>query len=139
MAHLSNPCTSYSLAANLDTGLVYQTDPYGGTSSTPTPTPVTPQTITFTIPLGTNGSDWNTQGSMITLNIGDTLHIVNNDSVPHVLHTGPGAPCPHQPPLSSMPYDCTVTSSWDPTVSGPFYDHYWGDSPSGAKFWVKVN
>lgn len=48
----------------------------------------------FTIPAGTGAGSWNTSENPVTAEVGDTLRLINGDSVPHRLHTD-GQPFPH--------------------------------------------
>jgi negative regulator of replication initiation len=50
--------------------------------------------IQFHIPAGTGGRPWNSPENAINARVGDTLRIVNDDAVPHRLHTA-GVPFPH--------------------------------------------
>jgi len=53
-----------------------------------------PSIVEFSIHAGTAGQAWNSREVAVVATVGDTLRIVNNDSVSHRLHTG-GAPFPH--------------------------------------------
>ncbi|CAN5575891.1 hypothetical protein BH10BDE1_BH10BDE1_32970 [soil metagenome] len=101
---------------------------------TPAPTPdPNAATVTFRIPAGTNKSAWNTAATTVTVYVGQTLKIVNDDSIVHRLHTG-NAPCNHQPSDSApgATFDCVVQR---PIVAanGGTYDHNIG---TGARFYV---
>lgn len=93
------------------------------------------QTVTFVIKNGNGATPWNTQATMITVKVGDTVHIVNDDTVNHRLHTD-GEPCPHGPEMTpGQSYDCVVDAPFDPNDNGPLYDHDFGpDTP----FWLTV-
>jgi hypothetical protein len=94
-----------------------------------------PATIEFRIPVGTGTGSWNTRDNPVVVTIGDTLHIVNDDTIRHRLHTD-GKPCPHGPEmLPGGSFDCAITRSIDPDSDGSLYDHYVGPS---AKFWIKA-
>ena len=93
--------------------------------------------IVFHILAGTGAQSWNTRESAIVATVGDTLRIVNDDSVAHRLHTD-GSPFPHPstdiPPggtanfVLQTPYDSTATNH-------PLYDH---DAGTNAQFWINV-
>ncbi len=91
------------------------------------------QVVTFRIPAGTGRSAWNTLATTVRVFVGQTLRIVNDDSVNHRLHTG-GAPCRHQP-TNSAPggsFDCVVSLPLEASA-GRTYDHLYG---TGARFFV---
>jgi len=91
--------------------------------------------VTFHIPAGTGGGSWNTQATMVVAAVGDTLRIINDDTVPHRPHTG-GSPFPH-PVVDIAPGQTTdylLQTAYDPAL-GPLSDH---DQP-GAQFWIRVN
>lgn len=91
--------------------------------------------VEFRIPAGTNNGPWNTLAAPVNVRIGQILRIINDDSVPHRLHTG-GAPCPHQPSNSApgASFDCVVTRAIVPTNGGT-YDHNFG---TGARFYINA-
>jgi hypothetical protein len=95
-----------------------------------------PRIVEFHIPAGTAGRAWNTREVAVDAMVGDTLRIVNNDSVPHRLHTT-GAPFPHPDndilPEQSM--DFVLTAPFDPAADGPLHDHGFG---TDAQFWIHV-
>jgi len=106
-------------------------------AATPTPTPPTggADIVVFRIPAGTNNQPWNTLGTAVRVFVGQTLRIINDDTVNHRLHTG-GSPCPHQP-ASSPPggfYDCVIASAVN-AAAGSLYDHNFGNN---AKFYVNA-
>ena len=82
--------------------------------------------VEFHIPKGTGDSPWNTLETIVEVNVGDTLRIINDDDVAHRLHTF-GKPCPHQDNNSESGefYDCVVATRVDPRVD-VFYDHNFG-------------
>lgn len=84
--------------------------------------------VTFRIPLGTNNKPWNTAATSVVVKIGQTVRIINDDVVPHRLHTG-GAPCAHQgsdsPPGGF--YDCVISRTVN-SAAGSTYDHNFGTS-----------
>jgi predicted CopG family antitoxin len=46
-----------------------------------------PRMVEFHIPAGTGTNPWNTRDQTVNASVGDTLRIVNDDSIPHRLHT----------------------------------------------------
>lgn len=95
-----------------------------------------PNTISFHIRLGTGSSAWNTSDSTVLGTVGDTLRIINDDSVSHRLHTG-GRPFPH-PAGDIAPgqsADFVLESPFDPSVDGPLSDH---DRGPQAHFFLRV-
>jgi hypothetical protein len=126
----------------------------GGTSSLPGPTPswnpaptfnpqpaptgvptVQPnpnaQVVEFRIKPGTGSAAWNDASTAVGLKIGQTLRIINDDSVVHQLHTD-GAPCPHGTPIRpGASFDCAVRRAFP----GPsLYDHI-----SNGRFFLNAN
>jgi hypothetical protein len=55
-----------------------------------------PNVVIFRIKAGTGKASWNTEATEVDVKVGQVLRIVNDDSVPHRLHTN-GKPCPHGP------------------------------------------
>lgn len=106
----------------------------------PTPAPNTPpqdpNVVVFRIKAGTGNQPWNTPDTMVTVKVGQTLRIVNDDTVTHRLHTG-GAPCPHGTNFGpGASYDCVATRALDPAATpGRTYDHIVGDT---ALFYLKA-
>lgn len=94
----------------------------------------TAATIEFHIPAGTGGNSWNSLATQVTVEIGDTLRIVNDDTVLHALHTDDDAPCGHGADMAPSGgfYDCVVSAPYDPAIEGALFDHY----HPNAKFWV---
>jgi hypothetical protein len=93
------------------------------------------QIVEFHIQPGTGRGPWNTRETAVEVHIGDTLRIINDDSIAHQLHTN-GAPCDHG--TSMRPgghYDCFIQFSLDPDVDGALYDHNVGEA---APFWLKT-
>jgi hypothetical protein len=92
--------------------------------------------VVFHIPAGTGTRAWNARGGAIMATVGDTLRIVNDDSVPHRLHTD-GIPFPHPgadiPPGQAADY--VLQAPFDPIASQPLYDH---DAGATALFWITV-
>jgi hypothetical protein len=74
---------------------------------------------------------------MVEARVGDTLRIVNDDSVPHRLHTT-GRPFPH-PANDIFPgqsVDLLLTGTYDLDTDGPLVDH--AQSPLSSLFWIHV-
>ena len=96
------------------------------------PPEIHPSTVTFHIANGTGSAAWNSQAAPIHAHVGDTLRIVNDDSVPHRPHTN-GAPFAHPAtdiaPGGSSDYPLTAP------FSGSLYDHDFGNM---AQIWVDV-
>jgi predicted CopG family antitoxin len=93
--------------------------------------------IEFHIPAGTGIQPWNTQATIVAGKVGDTLRIVNDDAVPHRLHTTQ-APFPH-PESEIMPgqsQDFLLREPYDSSVSGPLHDHA---TSRNAHFWIRVD
>lgn len=82
--------------------------------------------IDFHIPLGTGSGPWNTMATVVEARIGDTVRIINDDNIDHLMHTF-GRPCPH-PETASKPgevYECEISTTADPRVD-TLYDHNFG-------------
>lgn len=92
--------------------------------------------VVFHIAAGTGALSWNTREHMIETVVGKTLHIFNDDSIPHRLHTT-GIPFAHPsadiPPGQSAAF--VLQAPFDPTVGQPLHDHVAGPS---AQFWILV-
>jgi predicted CopG family antitoxin len=100
------------------------------------PNPDLPGTVVFRIPAGTGAGPWNTRERAIVATVGDTLRIVNDDTVPHRLHTD-GVPFPH-PSTDIMPgqsAEFVLRAPFDPDVSQPLHDHSTG---LNGLFWIRV-
>ncbi len=52
--------------------------------------PAEPKLVEFDIPPGTGDGPWNSPAQAVTAHVGDVLRIVNDDTVPHRLHTDSG-------------------------------------------------
>jgi len=91
-------------------------------------------TVEFHIKAGTGQNSWNDAASMLTVAVGDTVHIVNDDSIVHTLHTDNNTPCPHGTDMDAGggSYDCVISYAFDPAADGPLHDHYYPE----AKFWL---
>ena len=75
--------------------------------------------------------------TMVVATVGDTLRIVNDDTVTHRLHTS-GSPFLHptddiQPGQAA---DDLLQQPFDPRPAAPLYDHSTGRT---AEFWILVN
>lgn len=94
--------------------------------------------VEFRIKAGTGSGPWNTRETMVTVKVGQTLRIVNDDSTVHRLHTG-GAPCPHQPGSglkNGEEYLCKIERTLDVGNGRPAtYDHISGQN---ASFFLKA-
>ncbi len=91
--------------------------------------------IDFHIPLGTGSGPWNTPQTAVEARIGDTVRIINDDTVEHLMHTF-GRPCPHQPNPSKTgdAYECEITTAADPRID-TLYDHNFGIK---ARFYLRA-
>lgn len=93
--------------------------------------------VVFTIPFGTMSGDWNTSDERVVAEVGDTLRIVNDDSVHHRVLTE-GAPFPNPgaaiAPGSSADYELATPFSSD-GEDGPLYCAIHGPT---SEFWVDV-
>lgn len=107
-----------------------------GTSPKVTLTVAEQALVVFRIPAGTGAGDWNTAETTVRARVGDTLRVVNGDSVPHRLHTD-GAPFPH--PQGDIPAggseDLLLESPHDSGPEPPLYCHTHG---STSEFWLDV-
>lgn len=93
-------------------------------------------TIIFHIPSGTGNQPWNRPESAIVAIVGSVLRIVNDDMMPHRLHTS-GVPFPHPNSdiLPGQAADFILQVPFDPSTSQPLYDHAAGPT---AQFWIRV-
>jgi hypothetical protein len=96
-------------------------------------------TVEFVIQPGTGKGDYNTAQTAVQLKVGDVLHIVNNDTIVHRVHTG-GKPFSHTPDINPNggTYDADVTGAWDVRSNGPLYDHYYNPDTNASFFYVNV-
>jgi len=95
-----------------------------------------PGVVEFHIPRGVAAGPWNTREQMIQARVGDTLRLVNDDTVPRRLHTS-GSPFPH-PDADIMPgqaEDLVLLTPFDPGINQPLHDHVHG---LAAQFWITV-
>ena len=92
--------------------------------------------VEFHIRAGTasNRAQWNNRAETVNVKIGDTLRLINDDSVVHALHTDEGVPCEHGADMAPRggSYDCVIAEAYDSNADGPLIDHYFHD----AKFWL---
>lgn len=92
--------------------------------------------VEFHIKAGTaaNATSWNTRAETITVKIGDTLRLINDDAVIHALHTDEGVPCEHGTDMAPHggTYNCVIAEAYDANIDGPLIDHYF----HSAKFWL---
>jgi len=112
------------------------TAPTPGPPGPPSPPTPSPSTVVFHIPSGTGGGPWNDGSGRVVAKVGDTLRIINDDSVPHRLHTS-GRPFPH-PEADIFPAgsgDFVLRTPFDPSADGPLFDH--GQGPQ-AVFFLEV-
>jgi hypothetical protein len=92
--------------------------------------------VVFHIPPDRGAQSWNTRDRIVVATVGSTLRIVNDDSIPHRLHTN-GVPFPH-PSADILPgqaADFLLRMPFDPNASGPLQDH---DAGPSAQFWIVV-
>ena len=101
-------------------GLLAGGAPPAGPPSPVPPTP-TPTTVVFRIPSGTGRGPWNDGSCRVIAKVGDTLRIINGDSVAHRLHTA-GRPFP-RPETDIFPADLVLERPFDPSADGPLSDH----------------
>ena len=96
-----------------------------------------PKIVEFHIPAGTGEGAWNTQDNPVTANVGDTIRIINDDTIPHYLHTNYDKPCKHGSKSFKQgeSYDCVVINALDVGSVPNCYDHQFG---ADAAFWVKA-
>ena len=89
-------------------------------------------TVVFTIPGGTGAGPWNSSDDPVLAEVGDTLRIVNADSVPHRLHTD-GAPFPH--PEADIAPGQSAEYVLQEAFTGSLYCHVHGPA---STFWLTV-
>ncbi len=92
--------------------------------------------VEFHIRAGTAPGSWNTRAELVTVRIGDSLRLINDDSVIHALHTSDGIPCDHGSDMAPHggSYDCVIAEPYDSLTDGALIDHYFHD----ARFWLVV-
>lgn len=94
------------------------------------------EVVEFHINRGTGLKPWNTRDTVVNVKVGQTLRIINDDTIVHRLHTNNDRPCLHQPE-SSRPgdfYDCVIINPADPDVD-LMYDH---NSGGTGRFFVRA-
>src|SRR5437867_1468922 len=71
-------------------------------------------TVEFHIPAGTSGGAWNTQASPVKAHVGNVLRVINDDTIPHQLHSS-GPPVPHwaAPLLPAQAVDHVLSGPYD--------------------------
>lgn len=91
--------------------------------------------VEFHIAPGTGSGAWNTRATMVNVKVGQTLRIINDDDIPHLLHTF-DRPCAHQGPesLPGQHYDCVISTTANPDID-LLYDHNFGEK---SRFWVRA-
>jgi hypothetical protein len=91
--------------------------------------------VEFHIKAGTSDGPWNKREDVVTVHVGDTLRLVNDDLITHRLHTF-GKPCPHGDDMApGQSWDCVIRTVFDPATDGPLWDHYYEDK---GEFWVRA-
>lgn len=109
--------------------------------SDPPPPAGDPNVVEFRIADGTGNSPWNTPATAVTVQIGKTLRLINDDTSGNAaaakrLHTN-GAPCGHMdkniPPGGYA--DCLVKNAYNFEDDPPLYNHNVGES---AQFYMKT-
>lgn len=91
-----------------------------------------PDIVTFHLPAGTGPQSWNSQTTAIHAHVGDTLRIINHDSIGHRPHTD-GKPFAH-PAADIAPGESADYMLISP-FNGRLYDHNFGP---GAEIWINV-
>lgn len=90
------------------------------------------QTVEFHIKAATQSGDWNNKEDIVNVKVGDTLKIVNHDSISHALHTEDDAPFKHTKAIKpNKSLNITVLAPYSAEKSGPLHDH-----ESEANFWI---
>jgi hypothetical protein len=92
--------------------------------------------VQFHIPPGTGVNAWNSPDQTVVIRVGDTLRVVNDDAIPHRLHTA-GVPFPH-PAQDILPGESQDYGAQAPFNPGPgelLHDHAAGPT---APFHLRV-
>ncbi len=85
--------------------------------------PVNSLSISFNILAGTGSGPWNLASKPMEVYVGQTLTIVNQDTVIHQMHTG-GKPCAHGAPIPpGGSGNCVISADYSSVTSGGIYDH----------------
>ena len=94
------------------------------------------EVVEFHIPNGTGNKPWNTLATTVKVKVGQTLRIINDDSVVHRLHTFNNKPCEHQDGESKTGefYDCVISKTADPRID-LLYDHNFGEK---SRFYLQA-
>jgi hypothetical protein len=95
-----------------------------------------PAVVDFHIGPGTAGGEWNSRESAVAARVGDTLRIVNDDSVAHRPNTN-GAPFAH-PSVDIAPLQTAeflLENPYASAATGPLSDHLFGPA---AQFFINV-
>lgn len=105
-----------------------------------TTTPPTGDVVEFRIGSGTGMRSWNARGTPIKVYVGQTLKIINDDSVNHRLHTN-GSPCPHTADITpGNSVNCVIASAYSsdpaPAGNGPLYDHNYQNENPRPDVWI---
>lgn len=95
--------------------------------------PLPPGIVIFHIPARTGTQAWNTAESAVRAKVGDTLRLVNDDAVPHRLHTS-GAPFAH-PANDLAPGESADFALATAFQGGALHDH---DAGLNAQFFITV-
>jgi hypothetical protein len=96
------------------------TPPPKGNSQLSTPTAGSSNVVRFVIPKGTGAGAWNTADNPIRVKVGQTLEVVNDDSIRHQIHTN-GRPFFH--PFASIAPGSKATYTIQSEFSGELHDH----------------
>lgn len=92
--------------------------------------------VEFHIAKDTGSKPWNTKDKIVRVKLGQTLRIVNDDSITHQLHTN-GAPCSHGEPIApGASGDCVISAKYNALKDGALYDH---DAGPSAAFWLRAD
>jgi hypothetical protein len=90
------------------------------TPSTEPGTNTDPNVVEFRIAAGTGKGAWNTAANKVVVKVGQTLKIINSDTIQHQLHTD-GAPCEHGSPIApGATFECKISQ---PYSGGKLRDH----------------
>ncbi|MGE0172907.1 MAG: hypothetical protein AB7T49_08985 [Oligoflexales bacterium] len=102
------------------------------------PPPADPNIVAFSIVAGTGTNAYNQKATPVTVKVGMTLRVTNNDTVAHRIHTG-GAPFPHGEmiaPGATVDYPIAAAVDITNLNQPPTYDHISGQA---AMFWIQAN
>lgn len=94
------------------------------------------ETVEFRIPMGTGDKSWNSPEKPVEARLGDTLRIINDDSVDHQLHITAGAPCAHGDNMKpGESWECVIKKEYNFETDFKMYDHHRGES---ARFYFRT-